>query len=545
MRKLFAQILLVLGLITCVERCAQIVPLGGGKRDQTPPKLIEALPANKSTNFKSNFIVLKFDEFVQLKDLANQLVITPTLKTPPEIFAEEKKINISLKSDELLPNTTYRLFFGKAIADMHEGNALLNFEYIFSTGSFVDSLKVKGKIQDAFNTKAAENILIAIYTELQNDSLPYNKSPEYYTKSSESGEFTFNYLPYKSFKVYGIQDKNRNSLYDGETEKIAFLSSDLKLISDTNIQLSIFQEEAAKTFLKKTNNPYFGLTQLILNKKAIIKLQPLNLNEAKNIHETKPGLEKDTVSIFYKTIQDTLGLLFSLNPLKQADTLKIALPRDNTAKKKFRTFTINTPGDKLALDDKIRLSFLTWMDTTKKDLSKVKLFLKEDSLRKTLPISGKWTSVNIFEINTNIKEGNNYVLKTDSNAFFDMKGFSNDTIRSVFKTQSRAETGKVTLKVLLNKKQNYIIQLVNGQDQIVKQSFISLSLSSSNAATINFTDVPPGTYQAKIVFDDNANKKWDTGRLILKQQAEKVVYASKQIKVLADWEIEEEILIKD
>ncbi len=334
-------------------------------------------------------------------------------------------------------------------------------------------------------------------------------------------------------------------MYDGETEKIGFLSSELELLSDTNITLSLFQEEAAKTFLKKTNNPYFGLTQLILNRKATTKLAPLHLNEAKNIYETKPGIEKDTVSVFYKSIQDTLGLLFSPNSLKEADTLKIALPRDNTAKKKFRTFTLNTPGDKLALDDKIRLSFLSWMDTTKKDLSKVKLFLKEDTLRKAIPISGRWADINSFELNVKLKEGSNYVLKTDTNAFFDVKGFSNDTIQSVFKTQSRVEFGKVALKVTLNKKQNYIIQLVNGQDQIVRQNFISFSLSSSNAASINFTDIPPGNYQVKVVFDDNANKKWDTGHLILKQQPEKVVYAYKQIKILADWEIEEEILIKD
>jgi hypothetical protein len=113
-----------------------------------------------------------------------------------------------------------------------------------------------------------------------------------------------------------------------------------------------------------------------------------------------------------------------------------------------------------------------------------------------------------------------------------------------FKVQSRTDLGKVTLKVLLNLKQSYIVQLLNERDQVVRQEFISFSLSSSNAATIDFTNVPPGAYVAKIIFDDNENKKWDTGNYLQNKQPEKVFISSKQIKALPDWEVEEEILVK-
>lgn len=156
MLKHFLRIVFVLTTIFLLQQCAQVGTLTGGKRDTTPPKLQEAIPANQSTNFNSEKITLKFDEFVQLKDLNNQLIVTPKLKTQPEVEASGKTIHIYIKKEELLPNTTYRLFFGKAIADMHEGNSMENFDYVFSTGTTVDTTKIKGTITEAFNNKPAK-----------------------------------------------------------------------------------------------------------------------------------------------------------------------------------------------------------------------------------------------------------------------------------------------------------------------------------------------------------------------------------------------------
>jgi hypothetical protein len=64
--KLFSKILIVLAVCGLFYRCAQVVPLSGGKKDTTPPKLLEAVPSPSSLNFNSAGIVLRFDEYVQL-----------------------------------------------------------------------------------------------------------------------------------------------------------------------------------------------------------------------------------------------------------------------------------------------------------------------------------------------------------------------------------------------------------------------------------------------------------------------------------------------
>jgi len=540
------QILLVFGLFLLLARCAQQVPLSGGKKDETPPKIIESIPARNSTDFKAESITLKFDEFVQVKDLSNQLIVTPRLKTAPDISADGKKILVKFKKEELVPNTTYRIYFGKAIADMSESNSIPDFEYVFSTGSYLDTLEMKGEVTDAFNNKPVPDVLIALYfREKANDSLPYKTEPDYITRSAGNGTFLLKNLPYKTFSVYAFTDKNKNSLYDGEAERIAFLGPELNLLSDSAIRLKLFQEESSKSFIKKTTTPYYGFAQVILNKKARTALLPLKPTHAADISETFPGKEKDTVSFYYRNVNDTLNLvLHNLNNDKR-DTLRLTVPKNNPGKRRLKKYTLNTIGNKLPLNDKLRFTFLNWMDTSRSDLSKIQFSSKEDSAIGKVPVKGRWLSITSFEIANQLKEGVNYTLKIDTSAFFDLKQIPNDSGSVNFMTQTKMEFGKLTLKVLFSKKQNYIIQLINQRDEVEKENHMSFSLSSSNSATIEFTDISPGIYFAKVIFDDNKNKKWDSGNILLKQQPEKVIINSKQLKILSDWEIEEEILIKE
>ena len=62
-------------ILLFVASCAQIVAPSGGKRDMTPPKVTKYTPDSAQLNFNPKKIELEFDEYVQLKDLNNQLII--------------------------------------------------------------------------------------------------------------------------------------------------------------------------------------------------------------------------------------------------------------------------------------------------------------------------------------------------------------------------------------------------------------------------------------------------------------------------------------
>ncbi|MEO6303789.1 MAG: Ig-like domain-containing protein [Bacteroidia bacterium] len=545
MAKQVIKIVLVLFLILLFEKCAQIAPLTGGKRDTTPPKLVEAVPVNNSVNFNQSQIVLKFDEHIKLSDLTNQLIISPKLGFDPDIETDGKKVIISFNKQTLLPNTTYRFYFGKSVVDMTEGNSVPNFEYIFSTGNFIDTLKMKGIVINGFNNKAEGDIIIGLYNKEEDvDSLPYKKTPNYIARSSESGEFSFSNLPVGIYKVYGFSDKNKNYMYDGEIEKLSFLDSAFNLSSDTNIKLITFKEDPSKIFIKKITAPYYGFSQIILNKKSILSLKTVNKSDSKNIYETNSGQEKDTITIYYKNIKDSLPLLLKNITFNKTDTVEIKVPKINSIKKRFN-LPLNAVNGKIPVLKQPQLVFINWMDTSKTDISKVTLTSKTDSLIDSVKVSYRWLDIHTVEITNKLKQGVQYSLKADTNAFFDASGNKNDSSKIDFQTESESELGKLTLKLLFNKKQGYLVQLINAQEQIVKEKFVSFSLSGSNAVSIDFTNVTPGTYQVKIVFDTNENQKWDTGNFNSKIQPEHVFIHPKVIKVIPDWEIEEDILIKE
>src|SRR6218665_125233 len=138
-------------VILLLASCAQVVPPGGGDRDKTPPKVLRYIPDSAQLNFNSKYIVIDFNEYIQLKDLNNQLIISPPFANNPDVKVKNKTLTIDLSKEKLLPNTTYSIKFGNALQDNNEGNPLEDFSYIFSTGPYIDSLSISGKVQSAFN----------------------------------------------------------------------------------------------------------------------------------------------------------------------------------------------------------------------------------------------------------------------------------------------------------------------------------------------------------------------------------------------------------
>ena len=105
------------------------------------------------------------------------------MKTMPEITplgTASKEINIKI-FDTLLPNTTYAFNFGESIVDNNEGNPYPFYKYVFSTGTYIDSLTVSGYVEDAFEKNTDEFISVMLYDvdSTFTDSIIYKEKPKY------------------------------------------------------------------------------------------------------------------------------------------------------------------------------------------------------------------------------------------------------------------------------------------------------------------------------------------------------------------------------
>jgi Bacterial Ig-like domain len=202
--------------------------LSGGSRDVTPPKVVSSTPKNYSVNFKKEKVEITFDEFIVLDNVNQELVISPPLPDRTDVRLKNKSILIELQND-LIDSTTYTLNFGQSIKDNNEGNILENFEFVFSTGSYLDSLSIYGRLLNSFdNTPPKDPIGIMLYDHIY-DSVVYKEKPIYIGKTDKEGYFAINNLRADTFKIFALKDFNSNFLFDLPTEEIAFIDSSIYL----------------------------------------------------------------------------------------------------------------------------------------------------------------------------------------------------------------------------------------------------------------------------------------------------------------------------
>ncbi|MEO6187641.1 MAG: Ig-like domain-containing protein, partial [Ginsengibacter sp.] len=185
----FILFLSVLGVVYFVSvlasGCAQILAPTGGPRDSLPPVLLNATPANRTTKFTENRVSLSFDEYIQIQDLQKNLIVSPTPKLNPDINYKLKVVTIKIR-DTLEPNTTYTIDMGNAIQDINENNPYRNYKYVFSTGSYIDSMKVSGNIRLAEKGKIDSTLIALLYNDLD-DSAVLKRKPRYIARLDSSG----------------------------------------------------------------------------------------------------------------------------------------------------------------------------------------------------------------------------------------------------------------------------------------------------------------------------------------------------------------------
>jgi hypothetical protein len=220
-RTLFFLLILPAAIFSLVyfSGCANIIPPTGGPRDTLPPVLVLATPVENALNFKANRITLTFDEYIDLKEIHQNLLVSPVPKQDPVVESKLKILTIRIK-DTLQPNTTYAINFGKAIRDINEGNILRNFTYVFSTGPYIDSMQLSGRVIVASTGKPDSTLIVMLHRKLD-DSAVAKERPRYVARLDSSGNFLFRYIEPGTYAIYALEDDG-NKKYTSKSQFFAF-----------------------------------------------------------------------------------------------------------------------------------------------------------------------------------------------------------------------------------------------------------------------------------------------------------------------------------
>ncbi len=531
--KLISYIALV-AAIFIFSRCAQQMAPSGGGRDLYPPtldtnKLTPAIPANFSTNFKANQIVLQFNEYFVLDKPIKNIIITPVLSQNPSYRIKGKKLIIGL-GEGLKDSTTYTINFGAAIKDITEGNVTKNFNYVFSTGSYIDSLSFKGTVYDAFTRSGVENATVMLYEE-NTDSIPFKEKPMYFVKTNKSGNFTMEYLKAGKYKAVALLDENNNYLFSPKSEAIAFSDNQIEIpqsVTDTlENRFLLFKEDLKKQFVLDNKYMPQGKVNLTMNRSSddlvISGINGLNLNPT----WINYSVEKDSIEFWIDT-NETKEKFFSIliddKSNGYTDTIKITTP---TPKKAQPSPFIIAHNAKKGLENNSDLSLLFNKPLSKIDDSKMKLELREEEV----PFSVTQNSVREVTVSSRWIPGKKYVLTLYPNAFTNILGESTDTVKVSFKYKEEKDYGKLLLNIEVEEG-DYILQLLKEGKEVGEKTF------KGDTFKYDYNQLGPGKYQLKLIYDKNSNSKWDTGIYLKHLQPETVLYYNGEISIRQGWDID-------
>jgi len=512
--------------------CARVGSPTGGEQDKTPPKVVKTIPPNESVNFTGNRIRIYFDEFVTLRDIRKQLIISPPLAYFPEITPSgnaSKYINIKIL-DTLRPNTTYTFNFGKSIQDNNEGNPLSFYTYTFSTGNTIDSLTLKGSIKDALRPKAENFVNVMLYEmgEKYSDSVVYKQRPIYVVNTLDSlTTFELSHLKAGKYMLVGMKDKDNNYLFDPKTDKIGFHPAPITIPTDSSYTLSLFKEvpqtQASRPFQSGEQRISIGYQ----GEKDSIQVTPLPPFPAdwKWVIEKEPT--KDTLWLWYHPkVEDSLKLIVKSN---QADTTKVNLRKMKPEKWKI------TPEFKgiSPTEEEIVLSSNTPIRAFNKEA--IKLIVAKDSTEVGFePIFTANTSQ--ITLKVKVKEGEKYLFKA-FNAFENFFGQKSDTLQESFSAKKAEDFGSLKLTFRDNISLPFIIELTDKDaKKVLYEQYVE-----QTSPTYNFPFVKAGNYRLRVIEDRNRNRKWDTGNFLGRLLPEPLYYFAKEIELRANWEVEQEI----
>jgi hypothetical protein len=440
---LLAVISIITIAITSGPGCANIIPPQGGPRDSIPPVLIKANPEDKTKNFTGKTINFTFDEFVELKETQTNLIVSPIPSNTPSVTNKLNTVTVRIK-DTLQPNTTYSFNFGNAINDINESNVLKGFTYTFSTGSYIDSLELAGRVLLAETGKPDSTLIVMLHTSGE-DSAVIKRKPRYITRLDSIGRFNFKNLPSDTFYLYALKDEGGSMRYFNDKTLFAFYDipviirarndsavlyawagagdkDDKSGLPPLTIATTNRNRGATTDKRLKYGTSITGGKQDLLSNFTITFEQPLRLYDSSKI-----GFYSDTTYtpvIGYTLEKDSTNKKLQLTYNWKENTLyHLILNKDfaddSIGKKLLKTDTITFTSNKLSDYGSVKLKFRN-LDLAR---NPVLLFILNNTVVKSFPLSSADFSQPLVlpgDYELSLLFDNNKNGKWDTGEFFDV-----------------------------------------------------------------------------------------------------------------------------
>lgn len=582
---------------TLLASCAKMGQPDGGWYDETPPRVIGATPADKGTHVTSKKIKIYFNEYIQLDNPSEKVIVSPPQLEAPDIQGKGKYIEVSL-ADSLKENTTYTIDFSDAISDNNESNPMGNFTYSFSTGDVIDTMEVSGYVLEAENLEPVKGIMVGLYSN-QADSAFRTEPMLRVSRTDSRGHFVIKGIAPGTYRVYALQDMDGDYQFTQKSEKIAFThdlvtpssfpdtrqdttwldSLHIKSIDRVpythfmpdNIVLRAFTETLTdRAFLKAERKEATNFSLFFSYGDSLMpQLKGLNFND-KDAFVVEAAEKKDTVTYWLKDtalvnqdtllleltyrMTDTLGVLRN-----QTDTLEI-LSKDPYEKRMKR---MNKElEDWMKKQEKLKKKGEAYDSIMPVKSLDMKIDApsqldpdKNITFTFTTPLAKVDTAgIHLYSKHDTLWYKAPFEFDSIGNRKYEFRGewrpdieYSLEVDSAAFQDIYGLVSSPVKQGFKVNSLDAYGTLLVNitdmGDDDLIvqllnSQDNVVKEVTASNGVA-EFFYLKADKYYLRLFVDRNKNGKWDTGEYDKDLQAEAVYYYPDVIEVKEKWDMTE------
>lgn len=517
-----------------LNACARVGSPNGGPKDITAPIFLKSNIDTTRVNVPTNLRELRlyFDEYITLKDISKNLIISPPIKIKKIIPSNLSTKHILIQWDEDLDeNTTYNFNFGNAIADNNEGNVLPYFNFAFSTGNELDNLYISGTISDAMlptNRTFKTPIIVGLYKE--NSDL--KQKPDYITQADEDGYFELNYLSEGQYTLIAFEDKDQNSIYNAGKEKVGFLPEKIDLTQNiSGLGLKIYPSQKNIKYLE-TKNIEGGLLMLFEGNPE--KIEVKSISEELTQYKVSHQPHSDSVKIWVdpkNSIKNGLStpIKLSYNTQEKHDTINTFIKINEKEELKIA----NSKGNILAP----KKNFLISANMEISHINPNQWELKSDSIGQDFEAKISETNPSEISISTDFKAGKHYTLSVPKESVSSHFYTLEKSYVFNFEIDKPENYGSLVLRLSKKPEAHFWVQLINNEGNVKHQKY-------TNEQEIRFTELSPSTYHARILVDSNHNKVWDNTDFSSQKLPEPVYIFPKEIQVRKLWEIVEDWVLE-
>jgi len=540
-------------IVLCLVACAKQSPPPGGPVDEVPPKILEVDPPSGTVRVSRDTQVrFLFSEKIDRRSLDEAIFVTPNPGGDLRFDWRGPALEIKFP-DSLRSNTTYVVTLGTGIRDLRNNRLDQSISVAFSTGDSIAAGELRGRIYG----EKVQGVLVGAYLVGEDQEPdPTRKEADYTTQSGKSGEFEFRYLANGAYRVFAIEDKYGNRLYDRGEDAVGVASGDCKLngekpqVSDINLRLA--QEDTLKPMLAAvvaTDNrhlewrfeepvlppdqDWFSHLRVMPSPEeaagfAVLASEPYPLNP-EVVHSFTAPQAQGTYRAGADNLFDLSGL--PLDSLSREVEFTVSSQIDTVRPRLVRV----VPGDSaraVVLDAPVELTFSELM---RMDSSHTIMMIR-DTAGVAVQGIGRWKNHFQFEFKpASVWQSRaKHVIGIFPDSTFDLSGLALfDTLRQrVFWTVNADTLSSISGSV--SDTTTALGQLRMSAKQIVGGKAM-YETTVDAPGLYKFDAVLPGVYQLSVYRDANSNGRYDFGKAFPFFPAERFFVSPDSIKVRARW----------